>query len=153
MEIRPLAPGDRADVRRLVEKEWGLPVVTLTGAYDPSTLPGFVALDDAELLGAITYRLDDDGCEVVTLNALRRHRGVGTALLMAAKGVADATGRRLWLVTTNDNLEALSFYQRRGMDITALHRDFADRVRAQKHDVHDLGDGAIPFRHAFELAF
>ena len=150
MEVPPITAVDRPALRRVLEEEWGLPVVSISGAYDPSTLDGFVAEEEGRLAGVITYRVDGRGCEVVTLNAWPTGRGTGSALLAAAKRLADERGARLWLITTNDNLEALAFYQRRGMDITALHRGFGDQVRARKPSVQDLG---IPLRHAFELSY
>jgi GNAT superfamily N-acetyltransferase len=152
MEVRAMSAGDRPLVRKVIEEEWGLPVVSISGVYDPSTLEGFLAEEDGELLGVVTYHFDDSGCEVVTLNSFRAGRGVGTALLEAVKTLADEQHARLWLMTTNDNVDALGFYQRRGMDIVALHRGFGAVVRAKKPAVRELG-GGIPLRHAFELSF
>ena len=43
---------------------------------------------------------------------------MGSALPAAAVNLArDADLRRVWLVTSNDNLDALRFYQRRGLRI------------------------------------
>jgi len=151
--VRQMTDDDRAAVRTVLEGEWGLPVVSISGVYDPSTLRGLLTVEEGELVGLCTYRLDDGNCEVVTLNSFREGRGVGSALLMAARAIAEEHDARLWLITTNDNLEALAFYQRRGMDIVALHRGFGDVVRLAKPGVSQLGDGAIPLRHAFELAF
>ncbi|HET6873178.1 MAG TPA: GNAT family N-acetyltransferase, partial [Acidimicrobiales bacterium] len=119
----------------------------------PSTLPGFLAEDAGVALGAITYRPAGGECEVVTLNAFEENRGIGTALLLRVKQVADEAGRRLWLITMNDNLRAIGFYQRRGMDMAALHRNFVEVVRAEKPGAGAAGHNGIFFRHAIEFSF
>lgn len=121
--------------------------------HDPSTLPGFVADEADGPAGAVTYHLTNDGCEVVTLNSLHPGRGIGSALLAAVKHRADADGRRLWLITTNANIDAIRFYQRQGMDLYALHRNFVDEVRRHKPGLDDHGEHGIPFRHALEFAY
>jgi ribosomal protein S18 acetylase RimI-like enzyme len=132
MQITPLHASHRRWLHELLEEEWGLPVVSISGAYDPSRLPGFVAEDRGQLVGAVTYRITDLECEVVTLNSLRESAGVGTALLGAVKALADGHGLRLWLITTDDNPKAIGFYERRGMTRRAVHRNFVDTVRAHK---------------------
>jgi septum formation protein len=150
--VREVAAGDRGWLADLLAGEWGLPVVTPSGVYHaPAELAGLVAEVDGERAGALTYREGADGMEVVSLNSLREGWGVGSALLAEARRRALGRGRRLWLVTTNDNLRAIGFYQRRGMDLVALHRDFGDVVRRAKPGLE--AEGGIPFRHALELEY
>ena len=154
--LRRVTDADRQQIADLVEAEWGLPAVSVSGMYDPSTLPGIVAEQEGELLGVLTYIVNDSDMEVVTLNSLLEGRGVGTALLAEARRLAQASGRRLWLITTNENVEAIAFYQRRGMEIAALHRDFAEEVRAAKPIPAEPGPGGlggIVFRHAIEFEY
>ncbi|HZT67196.1 MAG TPA: GNAT family N-acetyltransferase [Acidimicrobiales bacterium] len=132
-------------------REWGLPVVSISGAYDPSTLPGFLAEGKDGPVGAVTYRLSEGDCEVVTLNSLCEGRGIGSALLAAAKAVADQRHLRLWLITTDENVNAIRFYQRQGMDMRAIHRDFVEQVCRQKPGLRP--DAGIPFRHAIEFSY
>ena len=139
----------------MVTAAWGLPVVSLSGAHDVATLPGLVAQEEpgGARLGVLTYRADERGLEVVTLNSLAEGRGIGTALLAGARQRARQDGRRLWLTTGNDNVRAIGFYQSRGMDMVALHRDFADEVRKVKPWLPAQARGEITFRHAIELEY
>jgi len=90
---------------------------------DLRALPTLVASADG-LDGVLTYEVSGDRMEVVSIDAVTPRRGVGSALLRAAAATAAASGcRELWLVTTNDNLDALRFYQRRGMRITGVAPD------------------------------
>ena len=153
MNVRPLTDSDRPALRALLEDAWGLPVVSISDVYDdPSPLPGFVAEDGTGPVGYLTYRIDGDDCEVLTINAVVESKGTGQALMDAVRDAAVAAGcRRLWLMTTNDNVRAIAFYQRWGMDLAALHRNFADTVRAAKPAVDTTGPAGIEFRHALEF--
>ena len=154
MNVRPLADDDRPALRTLLEEEWGLPVASISGVHDdPSGLPGFAAVDDTgEVWGYLTYLVDGDQCEVLTVNALRQGAGVGQALMDAARTAArDARCHRLWLITSNDNIRAIAFYQRWGMDLAALHRNFVDTVRSAKPSVDTSSPDGIEFRHALEF--
>jgi GNAT superfamily N-acetyltransferase len=157
VRVRLLVKSDRPALRKVLTEQWGLPVVSISGVHDdPSTLPGFVADDGLPTggmpLGYLTYIVDRDQCEVLTINALVEGTGVGRALMDAARTAAVNAGcRRLWLMTTNENIRAIAFYQRWGMDLAALHRNFADTVRAAKPGVDTSGRDGIPFRHALEF--
>ncbi len=144
---------DREWLSDLVETEWGLPVVSISGVHDPRQLGGFVAEQQGELLGALTYRQDANAVEVVTLNSVVERSGIGSALLAEAHEFARARRLRLWLITTNDNLGAIAFYQRCGMDMVAFHRNFVEQVRRSKPGVETTSSDGIEFRHAIEFEY
>ncbi|MEV4512155.1 GNAT family N-acetyltransferase [Dactylosporangium sp. NPDC049525] len=112
-----------------------------------------VAEDGAgERVGLLTYEIAATGLEIVTIDAVRPHRGIGTALLDAAKAVAaDAGCTRLWLITTNDNLDALRFYQRRGLRIRAVHPGAVQRARRRKPQIPEVGGFGIAPHDELEL--
>jgi len=182
MRIREKEPKDQQAVEDLLRGSWASTmVVAHSTEYDAATLPAIVAEDDkGEISGVLTYVTGSDGLEVVSLDARERHRGIGTALLEAAKQKAagqstaarGATGRdtaardthardtdgaegggRLWLITTNDNLDALRFYQRRGLRITAVAAGAVDEARKIKPDIPLLGDHGIPIRDEITLEY
>jgi GNAT superfamily N-acetyltransferase len=76
---------------------------------DPLDDRALIAEDvDGRLVGVLTWRVDGDRCEVTTLYVVEQWRGIGTLLLDAVERAAGASGcRRLWLITMNDNLDAL----------------------------------------------
>jgi ribosomal protein S18 acetylase RimI-like enzyme len=149
IQVRPLGGEDRA----LVMRYWGDSVVRRGEAIPIADLPGFVAELDGERAGLLTYAVRGDECEIVTLHSLREGRGVGRALMDAARETAAAAGcRRLWLVTTNDNVEALRFYQRRGFRLAALHAGAVDESRRTlKPEIPVTGNHGIPIRDEIQL--
>jgi DNA-3-methyladenine glycosylase I len=146
-------PHDHAWVRQLMIDHWGAELVVTRGQiYYPHLFPGFVALAGTERIGLITYRIDGTECEVLSLNSLRPGMGVGGALLSMVVQVASQHGcRRVWLITTNDNLAALGFYQKRGFVLAALHRNALAETRRIKPTIPLIGMAGIPLRDELEL--
>ena len=73
----------------------------------------------------------DGDAELVVLVTTYRGAGAGTALLDAVVEHARKTEwKRLWLVTTNDNTDAIRLYQRAGWDWVACHRDAVTVARS-----------------------
>jgi GNAT superfamily N-acetyltransferase len=129
-----------------------LRVARLGELVHPLDHPALVAeAADGHLLAMLTYVPSRDGrqCEILTLHADEQWRGAGTALIEAA-GQQGCT--RLWVITTNDNVDALRFYQRRGFCLAAVHRGAVDRSRALlKPEIPVAGAYGIPLRDEIEL--
>ena len=150
--VRAITGSDRLWVERFIIEQWGAPVVVHGDAYYPHTLPGFIVESDGERVGLLTYTIVDHACEIVTLDALVQGRGIGTALVNAIRVTAQAAGcERLWLVTTNDNLDALRFYQRRGFELVAVHRGAINESRRLKPSIPSVGAYGIPIRDEIEM--
>ena len=111
-----------------------------------------IAIHEGQVAGALTYEVRDGQMEAVTVDAFVDGVGAGTALIDAAAEEARRQGcRRLWLITTNDNTNALRFYQRRGMRLAALHRDAIAESRRLKPEIPETGADGIPIRDELEL--
>jgi ribosomal protein S18 acetylase RimI-like enzyme len=151
--IESLGAAHRVWANRLLTESWGsIYTITTSGLHDTSTLPGFVALHDGRPCGLLTYRIEGGECEIVTLNSLLEGQGVGSALIDAATQRARAAGcTRLWLITTNDNTHAISFYQKRGFVLAALHANILEEWRRIKPQIPLTGFDDIPLRDALEL--
>jgi ribosomal protein S18 acetylase RimI-like enzyme len=152
-EIRPVRDEERERVVALLTERWGSPVMVSRGTrHDLRELPTLVAEQDGDIVGIVTYAPGADDAEITSLDALRPDHGVGTALLDGVIDIALAAGwRRLWLVTTNDNTHALRFYQQRGWQLVALHRNAIDDARRIKPEISARGNDDIPIKHELEL--
>ena len=128
-------------------------VARLDELVDARRHPALIAEVDGEIAGVLTWVLRGHSMEVLTLHAARRWAGAGTALVAAARRVAEASGaRRLWLITTTDNVDALRFYQRRGFRMTRVHPEAVDRSRATlKPGIPETGEHGIPIHDEIEL--
>jgi GNAT superfamily N-acetyltransferase len=148
----PLAD-ERAWIERYLSEAWGSTTVVSRGqAHDASNLPALVALRGDVIIGLATYRFANGECELVTLDALRRGEGIGSALLTRASEEARRRGcRRVWLITTTDNLDAVRFYQRRGMRLVAVHPGAVEEARRIKPSIPLIGEHGIPIRDELEF--
>jgi ribosomal protein S18 acetylase RimI-like enzyme len=151
--IRAARPDERVDVDRLLVDQWGDGVARKGELVGVRGLPALIAIEDGDIAGVLAYAVRGDECEVVSLHAVDPGHGTGRALMDAVLEVAVAEGcRRLWLVTTNDNTRALRFYQRWGMDVSALHHGAVDAARRDlKPSIPVRGRDDIPMRHEIEL--
>jgi GNAT superfamily N-acetyltransferase len=121
--------------------------------FEVADLPGFVAGREGEWLGHAAYDIQVGSLEIALLESVVPGVGAGSALIAACVGVAQARGLgRVWLVTTNDNLDALRFYQRRGFRLTALFPDAVTRARESlKPEIPAIGESGIPIRDELDL--
>ena len=153
IHVRPVEGGDRPWVlQRLKDALGDATVARNGGSIDASVLPGFVATEDGRPAGLLTYEAVHDECEVVAIISVKEGRGIGHALMNAARDCAVSGGcRRLWLVTTNDNTRAIRFYQLWGMDLCAFYRHGARRSRRAKPSLPERGACGIPLEHELEF--
>jgi GNAT superfamily N-acetyltransferase len=151
--IDPINPQDRAWIQSILSEHWGaVEVVSRSRIVSADQLPGFIARGEATAVGLITYRIEDEQCEIITINSLVPGSGIGSALINAVRQEAIARDcRRLWLITTNDNLPALRFYQKRGFRLAAFYRDAIDNSRKIKPQIPLTGIDGIPIRDELEL--
>ncbi len=152
-EIRRLTEEDRIWVRAFLTEHWGAPGIAAHGEiFRADLLPGFQARAGETPIGLVTFRRNGDACEVISLDSLRERAGVGSALLGAVVAEAREAGcRRLFLITTNDNLNAIRFYRGRGLALRAVYRDALDVSRRLKPSISLLGLHGIPLRHEVEF--
>jgi len=86
----------------------------------------------------------------VAINAFTLRQGIGTALLGFVVGALGGF-TELRLTTTNDNVDALRFYQRRGFRLTALRPGAVDLARREKPAIPLVGAHGIPLHDELEL--
>jgi len=152
MRVRPYLEGDEPWAEAVLGDAFGGRLQARRGeVHDALALPGFVAEVDGRPAGLLTYRRDGPECELAVLVATEPRRGVGTALVDALRGAVAECGR-IWVVTTNDNLDALRFYQRRGFVLSALRPGAVTDARERlKPQIGAIGDFGIPLRDELEL--
>ena len=122
--------------------------------FDLGKAEGFYVEEDGAVTGLLTYRVFDGTMEILSLDSIHENQGIGTSLLNMAIFEAKALKcRRIMVITTNDNLCALRFYQKRRFDIVALHRNALDLSRKLKPEIPKKGIDGIPLRHELELEF
>jgi hypothetical protein len=113
-------------------------------AESPAAAPAIRAIRDDERVGLARLIRANWGSAVITSRGLAHEATAGIA--------RKANNRRLWLVTTNDTLDALRFYQRRGMRLVRLWVDATTEARRTlKPEIPLTGEYGIPLRDELEL--
>ena len=156
LEVRDFEARDHEWARRLIGEHQGGDhrVARLGELVDPIEQEGIVAELDGRPVGLLTVHEGDRGLEVLTLHSETPGIGAGTRLLETVLRVASASGSaRIWLVTTNDNVDAIRWYLRRGMTVASVHDGAVDRDRAAlKPGIPERNpDNGIPLRDLVEL--
>lgn len=152
-EVKPIDIKTRKDVINLINEQWGGPVIVTKGIiHYAGYLPGFVAVEDDKLKGLITYNIQNEDCEIVSLDSLIEKQGIGSMLIDKVIEEAKAHKcKRVWLITTNDNTHAIRFYQRRGFNFTGLYINAIQESRKIKPQIPLLGMDDIPIMHEIEF--
>jgi N-acetylglutamate synthase-like GNAT family acetyltransferase len=151
--VREATAADAAAVAAFLDRHGSIVVARHGELVEARDHPAFLAEEEGRLTGLLTYIEDGPDCEVLTLHADPPRSGVGTELIEALARVVGERGcERLWLVTTNDNVDALRFYQRRGFRLTGLHPGAVDRSRRElKPQIPEVADNGIPIRDELDL--
>ncbi|HSM70430.1 MAG TPA: GNAT family N-acetyltransferase [Anaerolineales bacterium] len=151
--LRRLVSDDLPRLRQFWIEHWGgEEMVTRGTVYRPEQLEGFVIEAVGEWLGLVTFIVTNDECEITSINSLREGQGIGTKLLnVIIEEARKKKCRRVFLITTNDNLNALGFYQRHKFELANLYRGAVNESRKIKPGIPLIGYNNIPLRDEIEL--
>jgi GNAT superfamily N-acetyltransferase len=152
-EVRYSTKDDRDWIIEVLFENWASNIIVTRGmTYEADKLPGIIVEIIGIRVGLLTYMIKNNELEIITMNAIEKGKGIGSALLNEAEKVARKNGcKRIWLITTNDNIDALGFYQRREFEIVSIHRYAIEESRKLKPQLPSVGKYGIPIRDEIEL--
>lgn len=155
LTVRRLNKDDLAWVKKAFIKEWGGDFIISRGKiYKCENLEGFIAEENDEKVGLITFSIECDEMEIVSIKSMKQKQGIGTVLLDEAKIFGRKNKiKRIFLVTTNDNLNALRFYQKRGFYLSKIYPGSINEARKTKPQIPEIGKNGIPLRDEIELEY
>ena len=153
MDIRRIDQTNRKQIDAFIVRQWyTLQMVVHGESIDLGTADGFYACDGDEIIGLITWKQFGKEIEILSLDSLLEAHGIGTALLNEVIREAKEIGvEKIRLITTNDNLPALRFYQKRGFDMVHIYRNALEQARKIKPEIPLIGMNGIPLKHEIEL--
>ncbi len=137
---------DRAEVAEFIERHWQSRLSMSRGRkFYPHQESGLIERRGGAIVGLLTYHIDEEGMEVLTLNSTLEGAGLGSSLMLDAIEKARKEGcRKIFLVTTNDRLRVISFYQRLGFRMTAINLGVVDEARKVKPQIPLIGERGVP---------
>jgi N-acetylglutamate synthase-like GNAT family acetyltransferase len=141
-----LSDKDRAEVAEFIERHWQSRLSMSRGKkFYPHMERGFIERREGMIVGLLTYHIDQEGMEILTLNSTSEGGGIGSSLMLDAIEKARKEGcRKIFLVTTNDRLRVIGFYQRLGFRMTAINLGAVDEARKVKPQIPPLGERGVP---------
>jgi ribosomal protein S18 acetylase RimI-like enzyme len=151
--IRRLTPKDLPRLKQFWTEHWGgTEMIVHAEMFWVEQLNGFIAEQNNEWIGLATFYIKGTACEIMSLDSLQEDQGIGTNLIEEVMQEArDAGCQRLFLTTTNDNLRALGFYQKRGFELVSIRRGAVNEARKIKPNIPLAGCNNIPIRDEIEL--
>lgn len=152
-KIEKITEQTREKVNQFFIDNWYSTDMSIRGQIiDGTKLDGFLLEEENKIIGLITYTFFGDICEIVSIDSKKENIGIGTNLLNEVEKAAMINNcKKIRLITTNDNLRALQFYQKRGYCITRIYPNAMDEVRKIKPDVPLIGENGIPLNDEIEL--
>jgi ribosomal protein S18 acetylase RimI-like enzyme len=119
MNYVPVSPHNRQRINAFIKQHWFTTEMIIRGEIvDMTRVEGIAAMDGDEIAGLITFRISDGICEITSLDSLCEGQGIGTALLEQVIEIArDNECLKVSVITTNDNINAIRFYQKRGFNL------------------------------------
>jgi ribosomal protein S18 acetylase RimI-like enzyme len=154
-QIRKINSSDREWVKNLFISNWGGDFIVSRGKiHKPDNLEGFIAQESNDKVGLVTINTENNEMEIVTIDSLSPGRGIGALLLKEViKMAKERKVKRIWLITTNDNLNALKFYQKNNFHLVRVYPRAIAESRKIKPQIPEIGEDGIPIRDEIELEY
>ena len=151
--IEKITSENRQQVNEILKREWESTDIIVRGKrIDGTKLDGFVAIKDNDIIGLITYKIENNECEIVSLNSFEENKGIATKLIDIVKELAiNEKCTRLKLITTNDNIRGIEFYQKRGFVLSNIYINAIENSRKLKPAIPLYADNGLPIRDEIEF--
>ena len=133
MEYVSINQQNRQQINAFISERWLSTDMIIRGKkIDMTKSDGIAAMENGGIIGLLTYAIRGGICEITSLDK-------------------ESGCRRIIVVTTNDNINAIRFYQKRGFDMARFYRNALDISRKMKPEIPLIGDHGIPLRHEIEF--
>ncbi len=144
---------NRSAINQFIQENWYSSEMVIRGKIvDMTLVDGIAVYESNSIIGLLTYEITNDECEILSLDSKYENQGIGTELIKRVIDIARNHGcMRLKLITTNDNINAIKFYQKRGFDMVRLYHNALDISRRLKPSIPMIGEYGIPLMHEIEF--
>jgi ribosomal protein S18 acetylase RimI-like enzyme len=153
VKIRLKNRNDNDRISSYLKNNWGGDFIISKGkCHSCEELQGLIAEGDYSINGFCLYSIFEDELEIVLIESFEENKGIGSLLLKEIENVAvESCIKRLWLVTTNDNINAIRFYLKEGYVFRRIERNAIDEYRKKKPGIPIIGNYGIPIIDELEF--
>lgn len=153
MECKRIDSLNRKMINAFIRQHWYTTTMIIRGKeIDMTKVEGFYFSEGKNIIGLVTYIVYENILEITSLDSLRENQGIGSELLeIVIREAKERNLQKVVLITTNDNINAIRFYQKRGFDMAHLFHNALDVSRKLKPEIPLIGENSIPLRHEIEF--
>lgn len=153
MHCEGISDRNRDMINDFIRQQWHTTTMVIRGKeIDMTKAEGFYIRDGLDIIGLVTFIVYNRILEILSLDSRRENHGIGSRLVERVVYEAKERGcQKVVLITTNDNINAIRFYQKRGFDMTHLFCNAIDAARKLKPEIPLIGENSIPMRHEIEF--
>jgi ribosomal protein S18 acetylase RimI-like enzyme len=151
MEYIEKSQNDNKAVSEII-KGWGSDILVARGnAYKANDLDGVLVYENGKIIGLGLYKIKN-GCEIILLETFIQNIGIGTKIIEKIKEIAKTRNcKRIWLITSNENINAIRFYQKRGFHISNIYLNAMEEARKIKPEIPKYSTNGIEIRDEIEF--
>lgn len=155
MEYLNISKENRLEVTNFIKSQWLSTNLIIRGEIvDMNLVDGIAVYENNQIIGLITYTITNYICEITSLDSLIENKGIGSSLIDKVIDIAKQNGCiKVIVITTNDNINAIRFYQKRGFDMARLYHNALNVSRKLKCEIPLLGLDQIPLLHEIEFEY
>jgi GNAT superfamily N-acetyltransferase len=130
---------------------WGSDILVTRGnIYKADDLDGVLVYKNGKIIGLGLYKIKND-CEIILLETFIQNKGIGSKIIERIKEIAKTKDcKRVLLITSNENINAIKFYQKRGFRISNIYINAMEEARKIKPEIPKIANG-IEIRDEIEF--
>jgi len=151
--LREIKSTDQEWIKKISLDLWNsVKIVSQHKIYYTDKLSGILALYQDTRAGLLLYSIDQPTLNIISLNTLFENIGIGSKLIERIEKIGIKKKlKKVRVTTTNDNIDALRFYQAKGFQIIKVNVDIMNKYRKLKPELPKLGFYNIEIRDEFVL--
>ena len=151
--LREIKSTDQEWIKKISLDLWNsVEVVSQHKIYYTDKLSGILAIYQDTRAGLLLYSIDQPTLNIISLNTLYENIGIGSKLIERIEKIGIKKRlKKVRITTTNDNIDALRFYQAKGFQIINVNVDIMKKYRKLKPGLPKLGFYNIEIRDEFVL--
>ncbi|TFF92394.1 MAG: GNAT family N-acetyltransferase [Promethearchaeota archaeon] len=148
LTVRSITKKDYEWIKKTLINYWSsIRVVAQNREYFADSLPGFLAIYRDNKVGLLIYTIERNKLLIISIISIIENIGIGSLLLKRATQFALKENlNSLIVTTTNDNTDALRFYQIKGFTIKKVNINIMKKYRRLKPQIPIKGKNDIEIK-------
>ena len=152
-DVKDIVLEERKKINNFILKRWlSLRMILRGKIVDLKNIDGFYIEDKNNIIAVITYRIVGFSLEIISLDSVYENKRIGSLLINKIKAFANECNlKNIIVITRNDNLRALGFYQKKGFILNKVFFDSIKQACKLKPEIPIKNKNGILIRDEIEL--